>query len=102
MPADSKDNSVLYVHLQKTLYSLLKSSLHFHKKLLTDPEKIGFTPYLYDPCVTNKMVNGFQMMVVWHMDDVKILHTNDDDITQVKNYLKSIDGNINSVAWGGA
>ena len=28
----------------------------------------------YDPCVAKKMVHGSQMMIVWHVDDVKSSH----------------------------
>ena len=28
----------------------------------------------YDPYITNKMVEGSQMTVMWHVDDLKIFH----------------------------
>ena len=28
----------------------------------------------YDPCVANKLINGSQMTVMWHVDDLKISH----------------------------
>ena len=28
----------------------------------------------YDPCVTNKVIDGTQMTVAWHVDDLKVSH----------------------------
>ena len=55
---DKSGRPILYVRLQKALYSLLKSALLFYKQLVTDLTNIGFTLNPYDPCVANKMVNG--------------------------------------------
>eukprot|EP00957_Ditylum_brightwellii_P156405 11903885-Ditylum_brightwellii.AAC.1 len=50
-----KDNKlVLYVQLQKALYSCLKSALLFYKRLLEDLQEYGFVDNPYDPCVANK------------------------------------------------
>ena len=37
-------------------------------------EDYGFEINSYDPCVANKMINGKQMPVTWHVDGLKILH----------------------------
>jgi hypothetical protein len=34
----------------------------------------GFTPNPYDSCVVNKIVDGKQLTVAWHVDDLKISH----------------------------
>jgi hypothetical protein len=34
----------------------------------------GFTPNPYDSCVVNKIVDGKQLTVAWHFDDLKISH----------------------------
>ena len=34
----------------------------------------GFVPNRYDSCVVNKMVNGKQLTVAWHVDDLKVSH----------------------------
>ena len=46
------------------------SGRNFTLKLL----EWGFTPNLYDSCVMNKMVQGKQLMVAWHVDDLKVSH----------------------------
>jgi len=34
----------------------------------------GFTINPYDQCQANKVINGRQYTILWHVDDFKILH----------------------------
>jgi len=66
---------VLYVQLQKALYGTLQAALLFWKELtryLT--EVMGFTINPYDDCVANKIIDGKQCTIIWHVDDLKISH----------------------------
>ena len=65
---------VLYVEVLKALYGMLQASLLFYKKLKKDLESIGFKINPYDPCVANRMINGKQHTVTWHVDDLKSSH----------------------------
>jgi hypothetical protein len=76
MSVDRKGTAILYVKMQKVIYGLLRSALLFYKKLVADLESIGFNLNPYDPCVVNKEVNRTQMMVCWHVDDLKVSHIN--------------------------
>jgi len=69
-----KGQPMLYVKLNKALYGLLKSALLFYKKLVSELEDLGFVLNPYDPCVANRIVNGEQQTVTWHVDDLKISH----------------------------
>ena len=53
-------SKVLYVHVLKAIYGMLKSAFLFYKKLRKDLESIGFMVNPYDPCIANRMVNGKQ------------------------------------------
>jgi hypothetical protein len=64
-----KGRSVLYLRLQKALYGMMKSALLFYRKLVSELKKMGFDINSYDPCIANKMVNGTQMTIRWHLDD---------------------------------
>ena len=55
--------------------------LLFYRKLLTKLEDFGFAVNPYDPLVANKMLNGSQMTVAWHVDDLKIYHKDSLDVT---------------------
>jgi Reverse transcriptase (RNA-dependent DNA polymerase) len=70
------DKKVLYVQLLKALYGTLQASLLFYKKLKKDLESIGFKINPYNPCVANRIVNGNQHTVTWHVDDLKSSHVN--------------------------
>ena len=37
-------------------------------------EEMGFEVNPYDPCAANMMVDGGQITVCWHVDDLKISH----------------------------
>ena len=69
-----KKEKVLYVHVKKAIYGMIQSSLMFYKKLRADLESEGFKINPYDPCIANKMVNGKQMTIAWHVDDLKVSH----------------------------
>ena len=65
---------VLYVELTKALYGQLKAALLFYNKFVKDSKKIGFILNPYDPCVANRIIEGSQQTICWHMDDVKSSH----------------------------
>ena len=48
--------------------------IDFYNKLRSVMEGNGFIVNPYDPCVANKDVNGKQMTVLWHVDDLKVSH----------------------------
>ena len=71
---DSKGNAMVYMKTNKALYGLLQSALVFYKKMRKDLEAYGFVINPYDPFVENDMVDGHQMTVTWHVDDLKVSH----------------------------
>jgi hypothetical protein len=89
---DRKGTAVLYVKMQKAIYGLLRSALLFYRKLVTDLEGSGFVLNPYDPCVANKEVNGSQMTVCWHVDDLKTSHINPEVNTKFGEWLSTTYG----------
>ncbi len=71
---NKKGQPMLYVRLHKALYGLLRSALLFYRKLSGNLVSDGFTINPYDLCVAKKSVNGQQLTVLWHVDDLKISH----------------------------
>jgi len=69
-----KGEKVVYVELLKALYGTLRAARLFWEKLSNKLKEWGFKIIDYDPCVANKIVNGKQITVVWHVDDLKISH----------------------------
>ena len=69
-----KGQPVLYLLMTKAVYGMLRSSLLFHQKLKADLIEAGFKFNPYDRCVCNKMVDGTQLTLVIHVDDIKVSH----------------------------
>jgi hypothetical protein len=69
-----KGRKVLYVLVLRAIYGMLVASLLWYKKFRGDLEQIGFHFNDYDPCVANRMVNGKQHTIRFHVDDVKASH----------------------------
>ena len=89
----SKGEQMLYVRLSKALYGLMQSALLFYRKLRSELEDHGFTFNPYDPCVANKMINGKQMTVTWHVNDLKISHMDSNEVMKCIEHFKKIYGN---------
>jgi len=82
-----KGKPVMYVLLKKALYGTLQAALLFWQDLSGNLEEWGYTVNPYDTCVMNKMVNGKQCTILWHVDDLKISHVDQDVIEEVLDLL---------------
>ena len=60
---------------------MLKTALLFYKKLRRWLEDSGFEVNPYNPCVANKIGNGSQITICWHVDDLKVSHIDEDVVT---------------------
>ena len=76
----------------KALYGMLTASILYYKKFVTDIKTIGFKLNPYDPCVANRVVNGKQHTVTWHVDDVKSSHINPKVNDEFYNWCESMYG----------
>ena len=83
-----------YVKVHRALYGMLKSAVLFYRKLWNDLEEMGFVINPYDPWVANKIVNGDQMTITWHVDDLKISHKSEWEISKIIKWLAKIYGDI--------
>ena len=83
-----KGQTVLYVKLLNALYGIMKAALLFYLRFVGDLESIGFILNPYDPCVANKLVNGHQLTIVWHVDDLKISHKEPKTVTRMVTWLR--------------
>ena len=72
---------MLHARLPKARYGMLRATLLFYKRLRKDLENMGFEINPYDPCVANRMVNGAQCTVCWHVDDLKVPHVDEAVVT---------------------
>jgi hypothetical protein len=83
-----RGKTVIYVRLKKALYGTITALLLFWKDLSTALiDDWGFKQNAYDRCIVNKTVNGKQLTVLWHVDDLKVSH---EDPAIVTNMLQTI------------
>jgi len=71
---NKQEKQMLYVKLRKALYGTLQAALLFWQLLSDTLIDWGFRLNEYDKCVTNKIINGKQCTIIWHVDDLKISH----------------------------
>lgn len=60
----------LVVQLKKAQYGLVQSTLLWYKLLRGVLEAGGFASNVHDACVFNKMMNGKQITIAVHVDDL--------------------------------
>jgi hypothetical protein len=72
------------------LYGMIKSPLLFYRKLRRDLESIDFNTNPYDICVANKQVNGEQLTVAFHVDDLKVSHVDPKVVDKFLEWIKKL------------
>ena len=88
------NQKVLYVHITQTIYRKLVSAMLFYHKLTKALLNYSFKLNPYNPCVANKMVNGEQLTIFWHVDDLKSSHIDPKVNNKFYNGLKTHSGNL--------
>ena len=68
---------------------MMKSALLFYRKLDVDLTSLGYVINHYDPGDANKMINGKQMTIYWHVDDLIIGHIDPSVVTNLLTWLAS-------------
>jgi len=77
----------LYATAFKAIYGAMKSTLLFYQLFSGELTDWGFKKNDYDACTMNKMLNGSQLTIVWHVDDCKISHVDEKMVTDMLNKL---------------
>ena len=75
----------VYVQVMRAIYGMLQAALLWYKKFRKDIESIGFQVNPYDPCVANRIIDGKQHTVTWHVDDLKVSHKSVEAMTNLYN-----------------
>jgi hypothetical protein len=71
---DKRGNKQLLVECLNAIYGAMVASLLYYRKFTTSLCKEGYRMNPYNPCVWNKMINGKQMTICFHVDDCKLSH----------------------------
>jgi hypothetical protein len=64
----------IYAKLTKAVYGTLLGAILFYEKLSKQLVDWGYEPNCYDRCTFNKMIDGNQITIQFHVDDLKISH----------------------------
>ena len=87
----SKDRKkkFLYSCLIKAVYGTLLGAIIFYNKLSKHLTDHGFVQNEYNMCTFNKMVNGEQITVQFHVDDLKVSHKEQSVLAEFRSNLMS-------------
>lgn len=94
---NENSHKIIYVHVQKAIYGLLVSAMLFYKKLARCLKEKGYKINPYDSCVANKVINGKQHTVTWHVDDLKASHVESKVNEEFIKWLKREFGKIGEI-----
>ena len=92
-----RGQKILYVHILRAIYGMLMSGLLYYKKFKKAIEERGYVLNAYDPCVANKMINGKQHTISWHVDDLKASHVDPKVNDEFEEWLQKEFGQIKEV-----
>ena len=92
-----KGRKVLYVQVLRAIYGMLTASLLWYLKFKKDLEQIGFKFNDYDPCIANRMVNGNQHTVRFHVDDLLSSHVDPKVNDRFAEWLEKMYGKYKAV-----
>jgi hypothetical protein len=85
---DKKGLKQLLVQCQNALYGMMVASLLYYRNFVKSLMDIDFVINPYDPCVANRMVEGDQMTICFHVDDCKLSHLKTKVMDSMIEYLR--------------
>ena len=88
----------LYAKAIKAIYGAMRSALLFYQLFSGQLKEWDFKINEYDACTMNKMVNGSQLTIVWHVDDCKISHRDEEVVTDLLEQLEGRFGKETPIA----
>ena len=77
---------MLCIEILQAIYRCIESSLRWHELHSDTLMKEGFKINPHDKCVANKIINGKQCSIVWHIDDNKASHVGNKLVAEVIDY----------------
>jgi hypothetical protein len=82
------ENGKFVAKLDKALYGCIQSAKLWFDKLTEVLVSYGFTPNPCDPCVLNRVVNGKQITIGFHVDDLLMTCEDESILDDVIDYLR--------------
>ena len=91
-------SSVLYAKANKAIYGTLRAALLFYENLTSKLTEWGFVMNPYDRCTMNKIIDGSQATICWHVDDLKVSHKSPEVVTSILEQLDDEYGKISPLS----
>jgi hypothetical protein len=89
-----RGKDVIYLILKKALYGCMKLALLFWEHLSGKLIERDYKLNPYDSCVANKDINGSQMTIVWHVNNLKLSHVSETVLDEEIMWLETIYGSL--------
>lgn len=83
---------VLVGKFTKAIYGTLLGAVIFYNKLKRILTKMRFEMNAYDECTFNKMINGYQCTIQFHVDDLKLSHLQQGELDKIIDELNEVFG----------
>ena len=83
---------VLVGEVTKAIHGTLLGAVLFYNKLKVVLTNMGFEMNDYDECTINKMINGKQCTIQFHVDDLKLSHLEQQELDKIVDHLNDIFG----------
>ena len=84
-----EENRSFTLSLPKALYGTLQAALLFWENLSKFlVEELGFELNPYDKCVANKVINGSQCTILWHVADLRLSHLKQEVLEMIVKQLE--------------
>eukprot|EP00975_Prorocentrum_lima_P031421 6593461-Prorocentrum_lima.AAC.1 len=88
----------IYCRLNVALYGTILAAVLFWRKLTRFLVDCGFEVNPYDWCVMNKMIDGKQCTILWHVDDLKISHVSTNVVSDIIEMLQKEYGKVGALS----
>ena len=85
---DKRGNKTLLVECANAIYGTMVAGLLYYRKFAASLTGDEFVMNPYDPCVWNKVIDGKQCTICFHVDDCKISHVSDAIVSDVIEWLR--------------
>jgi hypothetical protein len=85
---DKKGMKQLLVQCQNALYGTMVGSLVYYRKFVKSLTDVGFIMNPNNPCVANKIIEGKQLAICFHVDDCKLSHRKKKVMDTIIEYLR--------------
>jgi hypothetical protein len=85
---DKKGMNQLLVQCQNAMYGTMVASILYYRKFVKSLADVGFIINPYNPCVANKIIEGKQMTICFHVDNFNLSHRKKKVMDNMIEYLR--------------